>query len=270
METGIRTLTSGDLANVGNAPTDDVGAVGQTSDGRLYRYVKAGGAAPGGSLVVSAGTVANHLNAAVAAAAAAGVTQVSVTLGATAATQDQYAGGFLVVGTDGSGVAITRRIKGNTAGASAGTITVVLDSKEPLLFALTTSNKVSLIPARENGVVASSTTGDPVGITVNTWRTDNTGGFRRTALALLRTTQPALCPHLRRCPRVVPSLALLSLSVLPQPRHCLSVTCSREQPPASPASHSSRLTRALRQLKEPQSTGALFLFMLMYVILVIT
>jgi hypothetical protein len=167
METGIRTLTSGDLANVGNAATDDVGAVGQTADGRLYRYVKAGGAVAGGSLVVSAGTVANHLNAAVAAAAAAGVTQVSVTLGATAATQDQYAGGFLVVGTDGSGVAITRRIKGNTAGASAGTITVVLDSKEPLLFALTTSNKVSLIPARENGVVASSTTGDPVGITVN-------------------------------------------------------------------------------------------------------
>lgn len=166
MESGFKQLTATDLADVTTSKQEGYGPGGIAADGRRYAYVQFGGTVNPGQLVVAAATVANHLNIAVAAAAAAKATQVSVTLGATAATQDQYAGGYLVVGTDSSGVPQTRRIKGNTAGASGATITVILEDKEPLVAALTTSNKVSLIPNPYSYVTASSTAGIPVGVAV--------------------------------------------------------------------------------------------------------
>lgn len=167
MESGAKMLTTTDLAAVTATKQDDYGAVGVTKDGRRYRYVQFGGTVTAGNLLIAPALVSNHQNIAVAAAANAGDTAVSVTLGASAATADQYAGGSLVIGTDNSGVPVTRRIRGNTAGASNGTITVYLDTTEPLLFALTTSHKASLSPALCNGVTASSTAGIPVGVAVN-------------------------------------------------------------------------------------------------------
>lgn len=167
MESGVRNLTATDLPVVTSQKLEDYGIVGATKDGRRYRYVQFGGTVTAGNLVIAPALVTNHQNIAVAAAANAGDTQVTVTLGATAATQDQYAEGLLTIGVDGSGVPVTRKIKGNSAGASSGTITVTLDSREPLLFALTTSNKVSLSPSLFNGVTASSTAGFPVGVAVN-------------------------------------------------------------------------------------------------------
>lgn len=166
MESGTKQLTSTDLTNVTSAKTEQYGAVGATGDGRRYRYVQYGGNVTGGNLVVAPTLVANHQNIAVQTAAPANATQVLVTLGATAATQDQYAEGLLTVGVDGSGVPITRKIKGNTAGNSGAVITVVLDGREPLTTALTTSNVVSLSPALFNGVAASTTAGTPVGVAV--------------------------------------------------------------------------------------------------------
>lgn len=166
MENGAKLLYGSDLAVVTSAQSEAYGSVGYTIDGRRYRYVQFGGTVTAGNLLVAPALVANHLNIAPA-AALAGATQISVTLGATAATKDQYAEGLLVVGTDGSGTPVTRRIKGNDVGLSGATINVYLDSREPLLFALTTSNKVSLTPSRYNLVTASSTAGEPVGIAVN-------------------------------------------------------------------------------------------------------
>jgi hypothetical protein len=168
MESGAKLLTSTDLAVVTSSKTEDYGSLGYTSDGRRFRYVQYGGNVTAGNLVIAPSLVANHQNIAVLAAANANDTLVQVTLGATAATQDQYAGGYLVVGNDGSGTPQTRRIKGNSAGGSGANITVYLDSREPLLTALTTSNKVSLSPALCNGVTASATAGFPVGVAVNT------------------------------------------------------------------------------------------------------
>lgn len=167
MESGVRQLTSTDLADVGSVKHEVYGTNGFTKDSRKYRYVQFGGTVTAGNLVVAPALVSAHQNCAVAAAAAAGATSVQVTLGAAAATQDQYAGGLLAVGVDGSGVPITRRVKGNTAGNSNATITVLLDSSEPLLFALTTSNVVSLSPSIYNGVTASTTSSVPIGVAVN-------------------------------------------------------------------------------------------------------
>lgn len=166
MENGIRTLTSTDLNTTTTSKQDAYGAVGETSDGRRYCYVQAGGAVTAGNVVIAPSLVANHQNVSVAAAASAGAVSVQVTLGATAATADQYAGGLLVVGVDGSGVPVTLKVKGNTAGSSSATITVSLEASNPLPFALTTSNVVSLSPSLYNGVTASSTAGAPVGVAV--------------------------------------------------------------------------------------------------------
>lgn len=167
MESGAKMLTATDLAVVTSSKTDNYGALGGTKDNRLYKYVQYGGTVTSGNLVVAPGTVANHLNQSVQAAAAAGALSVFVTLGATAATQDQYAEGFLAIGVDGSGVPMTRKIRGNTATASSGVCQVFLDTTEPLLFALTTSNVVSLLPNLCNGVVASTSAGLPIGVVVN-------------------------------------------------------------------------------------------------------
>lgn len=166
MESGVKQLTSTDLAQTTTSKQDNYGAVGATADGRRYRYVQFAGTVSAGQLVIAPALVAAHQNVAVQTAAKANDTQVLVTLGAAAATADQYAEGLLVVGVDGSGVAITRKIKGNTAGNASTVITVFLDGKEPLLFPLTTSNVVSLSPSNFNGVAASATAGFPVGIVV--------------------------------------------------------------------------------------------------------
>lgn len=174
MESGVKLVTTTDIASNTTSKQDTYGAVGATADGRRYRYVQFAGTVVAGNLVIAPSLVAGHQNVAVQTAAKAGDTQVLVTLGAAAATVDQYAEGLLVIGVDGSGVPITRKIKGNTSANASGVITVVLDGKEPLLFALTTTNVVSLSPSLFNGVAASSTAGFPIGFAVasaaaNTW-----------------------------------------------------------------------------------------------------
>lgn len=166
MESGVSQLTASDIATVVPQKLEDYGKVAATKDGRRYRFVQFGGNVVAGNVVVAPALVANHQNISVQTAAPIGAGSVNVTLGATAATQDQYAEGFLVVGVDNSGTPVTRKIKGNTAGTAGGVITVTLDSREPLQVALTTSNVVSLSPNKYNGVVASSTAGHVVGVVV--------------------------------------------------------------------------------------------------------
>lgn len=167
MESGVRQLTSTDLADITASKQELYGTIGLTADGRRYRYVQFGGTVVAGNVLMAPSLVTNHQNIAVQTAAPAGATSVLVTLGATAATADQYAGGHLVVGVDSSGVPITRKIRGNTSGNASATITVFLQTHEPLIFALTTSNVVSLSPSVYNSVTASSTAGLPVGVAVN-------------------------------------------------------------------------------------------------------
>jgi hypothetical protein len=166
MESGVKLLTSTDLAQNTTTRQDTYGAVGATADGRRYRYVQFSGNVTGGSLVVATPLIANHQNLTVQKAANINDTTVFVTLGATAVTQDQYTEGLLVVGVDNSGVPVTRKIKGNTAGAASSVIQVALDGREPLLYALATNNVVSLSPSLFNGVATSATASYPLGFAV--------------------------------------------------------------------------------------------------------
>lgn len=150
MESGVRQLTSTDLNQITTSKTEALGTIGQTADSRFFRYVGFGGTstiAPG-ALCVSAALTAGYQSLAitavgtggqVAANLLAGSTQIVLTNGATAITQDQFAEGYLEVKqTSGSNNGpILYKIRGNTAAAGSATFTVFLDPKEPLRNAST-------------------------------------------------------------------------------------------------------------------------------------
>lgn len=114
-------------------------------DGRKFRYAKAGEALVAGNLGLMCDAVANHIKL-TATAAAVGATEVSVTIGGTALTANQYDDGYLQVydGTAGT-VGLQYRIVSHTTSA-AGTEAITIYLAEPLKIALTASDTVSLVP----------------------------------------------------------------------------------------------------------------------------
>lgn len=141
MNVGSRTLTATDVRDITSTKQDQLGAIGVTEDGRVYRYGSAGASnLAAGKLAVNADLDTNVTNVAVAVAAAIGATSVSVTAGNTIVA-DAYADGYLVV-NDATGEGILYRVVGNSGRTGAGTITVSL--AEPIQVALTTSSEVTL------------------------------------------------------------------------------------------------------------------------------
>lgn len=158
-----------DIRSDSDVQETNLGAKVVTPDGRAFRYVKAGATAlVPGKLYDGPIAVANHTNIAVASAAAIDDLTVTVTLGATEATANQYAGGVLVV-NDVTGEGHTYTIKSHPAADSGASLVVTLDDDEPILVALTTSSQVSLVANQYNGVIIHATTeaGIPVGVGVN-------------------------------------------------------------------------------------------------------
>lgn len=137
-----------------------VGSRWDTSDGRELILVRAGDAVAAGKLYQDAAIVANHQNLAVTAYTAYSANgnvpaKVTVTLGATAATANQYAGGFVVVNSS-TGAGQTLRIASHPAADSAASLVVTLE--EGATVAITTSSKVCLIPPHGKDVVIFPTT----------------------------------------------------------------------------------------------------------------
>jgi hypothetical protein len=140
--TGTIQLAASDIFKTSTSKLHRLGTQGTTRDGRIFRYGLAGAVtlAPG-KINQAPAVVANHQNVAVQTATVVSDQQISVTLGATAATQDQYADGY-VVGYDASGTGQTLQIAGNAAIGSAGTGVVYLS--DAIAQAQTTSGKVNL------------------------------------------------------------------------------------------------------------------------------
>lgn len=121
----------------------------------VFRYCKAGAADLGiGMLAVQATPAANHQNVAVAAAVSADAQTVTVTLGATAATLNQYADGTLVV-SDSTGEGTSYRIQSNPAADASATLTLTLYDK--VHTALDTTSECCLIPNPWVGTVITQT-----------------------------------------------------------------------------------------------------------------
>lgn len=182
METGIRSLTSTDLNQLTTSKTESYGALGVTSDGRMFRYVGFGGTSTiqPGLLCVAAALTAGYQGLAVTAVGTggqvaanllAGSAQIVLTNGATTITQDQFAEGTLeVLQTSGTNNGpIEYKIRGNTAAAASATFTVFLEAKEPLRNASTLvagTDAVNLNPSPWSAVNISATLALAAGWTV--------------------------------------------------------------------------------------------------------
>ena len=136
-----------------------LGQLGETSDGRVWAYALAGASNLSAGLITQTpAVVTNHVNA-TGVATVANDLQVAYTLGATVATVDQYADGYLNV-NDGAGVNVYR-IVGNTAATVAGSYGITVKLAEPVTVATTTSSKFSLFPNPYAKTVVSDYTAAP-------------------------------------------------------------------------------------------------------------
>jgi len=128
-----------------------VGTVMKGDNGDKYVYVKAGGAIVTGKTVQAPAPIANFQGLAVAAAAAAGDVTVTLTLGATALTANQFAGGE-IKDSLGNTYIVDSHL------AADATDDVVITLKDSLRDALTTSNTASLYAGQYNGVIQTPAT----------------------------------------------------------------------------------------------------------------
>ncbi len=144
-----------------------LGSRAVTGDGREFRYVKAGGTAlVPGKLQQASAQIADHQNVAPTANQAIGATSFTVTLGATAATANQYAGGWALI-TTSTGAGYQYQISTNPAADASATMLVTLT--DPLLTTLATSTtKIDLIANPYNGVIVNpaAASSAPIGVAV--------------------------------------------------------------------------------------------------------
>lgn len=158
-------ITAADLTSNTALQQHNLGERATTGDGRYFRYAKAGGVTlVPGTLQQAPVEVTNHQGL-TPAAAAIGATSVTVTLGATAATANQYSGGWLMVTiTPGQGYQY-KILSHPAADASAS---LILTLSDPIVVALTTSSRVDLVLNPYSGVIINPTTATsaPVGVAV--------------------------------------------------------------------------------------------------------
>ena len=144
MQTGYVELVHGEAKRESSVQQHRLGTRGIDPNGNIYRYVSAGEALGAGVVVMQAAGVANHDMDLVTAAAAAEATSVTVTLGGTAATLDQYKQGYLVV-NDGPGEGHIYAIAGHPAADSSATLAVRLEDGDDIKVALTSSSLCGLM-----------------------------------------------------------------------------------------------------------------------------
>jgi len=149
-----------------------VGTRFDTSDGREVTLVLNGAVAlVPGVMTQDAAVVPNHQNLAVTAYQAYSANgnvpaKVTVTLGATAATANQYAGGYVVV-NDNNGEGQTLRIASHPAAALSASLVLTLE--DGANTAITTASEVSLVSAHGADVIIQPTTvtNAQVGVTLS-------------------------------------------------------------------------------------------------------
>mgnify|MGYP006899554560 CR=1 FL=1 len=142
-----------------------IGTKGIMEDGRVFIYALAGAdTITAGLLAQDPLPIGNHDMDLVTAATAVGATSIAITLGATAATADQYKGGTVYV-NDGPGEGQHFRIGAHPAVASSGVFTVPLEGRQTVRTALTAASLCGIKANPYNGVLLYNTTPDgiPVG-----------------------------------------------------------------------------------------------------------
>lgn len=153
-----------------------LGQKGETADGRIFRYGKAGEAITIGRATQSPAIDTATITMAVTATAAIGATSISFTHGATTSSANEYAEGYLTV-SYGTGIGQTLKIKGHAAWTSGGASTVTLE--DPLLVALDTTSKIDVAHNPWNGVLMdTSLVTTPTGIALHGFTSGYYGWFQ--------------------------------------------------------------------------------------------
>lgn len=182
MNEPMKTMFSQGIHDQSATAKERVGALRIMEDGRKFRYCKNGAVAlVAGIPTEAAAAVANHVNCAVAVAASVGDMSVSITVGATAVTADQYKDGYLQI-NDGAGEGLQYRISSHPAHAGSGTLVVQL--LDPIRVALTTAaskasliyNPFSLVVAATGGSTAPTGI-PPIAVTASYYFWSQTGGL---------------------------------------------------------------------------------------------
>lgn len=141
----------------------------ETRDGRVFYMARMGAVAGAPGLVYQSSVpVPNHL-AQTPAAAGIGATSVTITtLGATAATVNQYANGWMQVDTDPGGGRMYG-IDSHLANAGSAALILNLAKDDAIQVALTTSSRVGLIanPYADVIVTPTTATGNIMGVCNN-------------------------------------------------------------------------------------------------------
>ena len=135
-----------------------LGAKRITEDGREFRYCKAGGTLIPGGATYGPALTANHVAQiqTSGAANAAGAKNVTVYVGGTAVTANQYDDGYLVVYRAGSGTAgLYYPIESHTTTAT-GSTTITVTLKEPLKVATYTDDYLSLFCNPWSGIAVGT------------------------------------------------------------------------------------------------------------------
>lgn len=144
-----------------------LGTIAYDSFGRMYKYVKVGASnLVVGNLLQSPARDTAFTDMAVPAAVSAGASAITVTLGGTSTTANQFDGGLLTITvTPGGGQQFT--IKSHQVATNGTSCTFYI--YETLTTALTTSSKVTVRQNLYNGVIQSPTTrtGKTVGVALN-------------------------------------------------------------------------------------------------------
>ena len=155
---------------------------------KTFVYAGIGGTAiTAGKTVQTTAAVANHRDIAVQAAASAGATSVTVTLGSTAATLNQYANGYLHI-NDVAGQGQLLSIASNPAADASANMVVTLN--DAVATALTTSSKADLIsnPWNDLIVAPATETGPVIGVTVIDMTADQFGWIQTSGPASVLTS----------------------------------------------------------------------------------
>lgn len=165
--TGTTQIAGQDIFTTSTSANTNLGALATTGDGRYYRYASLGAvAAVPGKLYQAAAEITNHQNLAPTANGAIGDKTITVTLGATAVTANQYAGGFAVI-SDSTGEGYMYEIASHPAALLSATLQLTL--VDPLLTTTASaSTKVDLIPSPYSATVVNPTTATsaPIGVAV--------------------------------------------------------------------------------------------------------
>jgi hypothetical protein len=147
----------------GSTQLHQLGSVGVAPDGRTYRYANAGAVdlAPG-LLCIAVDITANHEDLAVN-TFAVGDKSITVTLGATAITANEYDGGYVNV-TDATGQGIMYQIESAPATDASGS--VIIQLKTPIVVAAEAATTVTLVRNKYKDIIVSDgTQADlPVGV----------------------------------------------------------------------------------------------------------